>query len=542
MAIDGSTAWEVHTGGSDTNGGGFGGNVATGITNFSATLATSTAPIVTSVSYTFVAGDVNSWLFIKSGTNWTPGWYKITGISGGGAVVDAAVGHAILYRPSMGGTGSFYNTVAGIATVASPTSGTGGVDYCQVDATVALDTNASSATTTLTLSAPGFTPAMVGNVFFLTGTGITPGWYQMTAYSSTTICTIDRSAGATGSAITVNMGGALASPGQAAANWAGNNSIWIKTGTYTITTASTNVSGGCLAPSSAGAIFLLSGFGTVRGDGVSPPTLILNTGVSTATFITPTAAANVKNLILDGHAETTSKGYSGGTANNGSVFQNVKFQNFTSNAFAGGNIFHLAVGCQFTGCTLTSSVTGNFTTFIGCEAYSNTNTPFGGGVCVDCLSYNNSGASTDGFTGGTCVNCVAYNNGRDGFFSVNFIINCHAENNPTVGFNFPNSQVGYSSGCTAFGNGAPSSGAVTPLTFFNIPVTSLSSSPFNSAATGDFSLNNNAGGGAVLRAAAFPGAFPRGLTTGYLDIGAVQHGDVAPASGIPFVGIIDGLL
>jgi predicted transcriptional regulator len=31
-------------------------------------------------SYNFVAGDVGAWVYIASGTNWTPGWYKIARI------------------------------------------------------------------------------------------------------------------------------------------------------------------------------------------------------------------------------------------------------------------------------------------------------------------------------------------------------------------------------------------------------------------------------------------------------------------------------
>jgi hypothetical protein len=51
----------------------------------------------------------------------------------------------------------------------------------------------------------------------------------------------------------------------------------------------------------------------------------------------------------------------------------------------------------------------------------------------------------------------------------------------------------------------------------------LTADPFTNAAGGDFSLNNTAGGGALLRATGYPGVFPGGTTTGYLDIGAAQH-------------------
>jgi hypothetical protein len=54
---------------------------------------------------------------------------------------------------------------------------------------------------------------------------------------------------------------------------------------------------------------------------------------------------------------------------------------------------------------------------------------------------------------------------------------------------------------------------------------SLSADPCTNAAGGDFSLNNTASAGVACRAAGIPGAFPGGNTTGYLDIGAVQHQD-----------------
>jgi hypothetical protein len=57
----------------------------------------------------------------------------------------------------------------------------------------------------------------------------------------------------------------------------------------------------------------------------------------------------------------------------------------------------------------------------------------------------------------------------------------------------------------------------------------LSGDPFTNGASGDFSLDNTAAEGAACRGTGFPGVFPAGLTTGYVDIGAVQHAD--PAGG-----------
>lgn len=60
----------------------------------------------------------------------------------------------------------------------------------------------------------------------------------------------------------------------------------------------------------------------------------------------------------------------------------------------------------------------------------------------------------------------------------------------------------------------------TPYT--NTQDVTCSASPFTDAANADFTLNNTAGGGAALRGTAQPGAMPGLSQTGYLDFGALQ--------------------
>lgn len=128
-----------------------------------------------------------------------------------------------------------------------------------------------------------------------------------------------------------------------------------------------------------------------------------------------------------------------------------------------------------------------------------------------CTSYDNDG---DGFRFAAycrsllCSNCIAVGNGAYGFNRSSasgngnhWLLNCAGYSNTSGNTN------GYTAGAT------------------NIGFVTLSADPFTDAASGDFSLNNTAGGGADLRAAGFPGEFPGGLTTGYLDIGAVQSED-----------------
>lgn len=74
------------------------------------------------------------------------------------------------------------------------------------------------------------------------------------------------------------------------------------------------------------------------------------------------------------------------------------------------------------------------------------------------------------------------------------------------------------------------SGARNNLTAGTHDVT-LTGDPFTNAAAGDFSSNTTAGAGAACRATGYPGVFPGGLTTGYPDIGGVQHADPAGGAG-----------
>lgn len=83
-----------------------------------------------------------------------------------------------------------------------------GTDYSQQNAAQASGTNgACSGGTTFTGS--GFTSVMVGNAIFITGGGLTSGFYFVVGYTSATSITLDSSPG-TGSAANWAIGGAWA--------------------------------------------------------------------------------------------------------------------------------------------------------------------------------------------------------------------------------------------------------------------------------------------------------------------------------------------
>jgi hypothetical protein len=131
-----------------------------------------------------------------------------------------------------------------------------GTDYSQQDAAqLTLSDVACSNTTTVTSATGGFTAAMIGNAFRITGGGSTTGYYWITARASTNSITVDRSpgtvtagSGRVGGACTGDPGnlGAAAVPGNIVylRATAGNAASYPTTGLdYTISAYFTPTSG-----------------------------------------------------------------------------------------------------------------------------------------------------------------------------------------------------------------------------------------------------------------------------------------------------------
>lgn len=70
-----------------------------------------------------------------------------------------------------------------------------------------------------------------------------------------------------------------------------------------------------------------------------------------------------------------------------------------------------------------------------------------------------------------------------------------------------------------------------------MPNVTLTGSPFTSAGSGDFSLNNTAGAGASVRSANPYNSFPTGLTVSYLDGGAVQKSGGSTAATVMTISV-----
>ena len=507
MAFTGGTIWEVQTGGDDANnGGGFDTGVSGFATDGKATSATGNSPVFTSASYNFVAGDVGARIYIKSGTNWIPGFYTITSVASNAATIDATVGAAVL-------AGLTPSTVAGCATTASPTGATWGVDYSvQAASQFTSTTFASGTTTTLTDATNVIGKNWIGNIISITaGTSWT---IQRVAVVSTAaaVATVDKTLGGAGLTLgTGRLGGALASPGKLGALTV-QNVAFLKTGTYLITSATTNISGGCSSFVSYGTIIVGYSINRYFGNTDARP-LIQASGISTFTMW---QYGYPYNINFDG------AGLSSGRGIIYAIAYNCKFSNFTNSALYGSS----AILCEITGCATTVACSSGvflFCVFHGnsfrvsdssslfCIAYANTATPFGT-INIGCISYGNTGASTDGFYYSTSgpqmhVNCIAEANGRYGFVG--------SSGGPYGIQSFLN--------CAAYNNSGGNTAAISPYMLAGF--TTLSGSAFVNAAAQDFRLNNTAGAGALLRQTGYPtGQWPscNASMLSYMDIGAIQ--------------------
>lgn len=412
----------------------------------------------------------------------------------------------------------------------------GGTDYTQQDSPQKSGTDLTMHATTNTKVQPisaGVANADKGNMIQISaGTNWTPGLYEIKNQDGT-YWTLDRSPCAAGEAntATYRMGGAFATIGNVGAFALWEGTVFIK-GNQTITSASTNISGGCLSTSTGLTRFV--GYSSTRTVETTDakPVVTLDSGVANATILaTNDARVIVINLAFNGAGQTASRGIF-----RHRVVYRCDFTNFTNSAVKVNAHTDVApaIFCTATGC---SAATAFSCSTLFCEAWGNTYTAYG--ACrhhIHSLAYGNTGASTDGFT--VCdmmVGCVAVANGRDGIGEewpyAAALINNICESNGRYGWWIQANGVLLNN---AHYNNASGVYNATPLcTVGTIAVTA--GSVFVDAANGNFALNNTASRGALLRAAGFPSTFPAGLTASYRDIGAAQHADPAGGGG-PLVG------
>jgi len=321
-------------------------------------------------------------------------------------------------------------------------------------------------------------------------------------------------------------GAAWATPGYAMSQVTGGDTVYIKQGTYTLTSATQNVSGGAvLVPDDV----IFEGYQTSAGDRAAFATI--SAGAVAPSYIVQLASSGVNSnrnacyaIKVDGNGQSVN-GF-----DNGSGLYNSAL-----------------VNCLADDCTI-GFQTSRYGFTYGCSATNCTSGFYGGGPTIHCFAKNcsNEGFNTvsqnrwtdfqnciasgcgTGFQLGNswpqCVsNCVAYNSTADGFAAIYgdlfYARACIAVNNGGYGFNY-GSGTGQTMlvDCASYGNtsGRKRSTATPDLEIRSIVLTS---DPFTDAANDDFTLNNTAGAGADCRQ--IQASMLAGVNVS-LDIGAIN--------------------
>lgn len=407
-----------------------------------------------------------------------------------------------------------------------------GTDYSQQDAAqVTIDGATVTCTVHTTTTQLNIVGAVVTlwnrNLIKITGGTMTAGTYEVTAVDTpNNRITVDRAAGTAAQTGTGTMGGAKASLGETVplASIIGM-SIWVKSGTYTMTTSTPGPAGPIVCANAA--TIKWEGYQTTRGDRGTKPVISAGavTGISMISPGSTTSGPRIFNMTLDGNNGAANIVFVGGsgsrwmlvncivknattgiTTGSGQVIQ-CWIDNCVSGVVSASILFSRVTGGT-TGVTLASSQNAFFTYVSGCSGDGFLIS--GNGVVTNCVAYNCAG---DGFdcqsnTGGCVVNSIALSNTGFGF------------NNGTAA---ANQAANHFINVAGFGNSALFNTGVLSA---NLDQLTLTGDPFVNAATGDFSLNTTAGAGAVCRAA---GIDPYGQTS-YLDTGVNQHQDPAGGS------------
>jgi len=431
-------------------------------------------------------------------------------------------------------------TVWEVRTTGNDTNGgaysSGGTDWSQQDSPqYSVTDGVTAGTTTITSATAAFGTDVVGNVMYVQGgTGaVVADWYQIISRTNATTIVVDRLTGLTaGTGVTFRIGGALASPAIVAGKAVFYNTIHIKSGTYTCTNTTGNIANSIIKLVASFTYWI--GYGATRGDNGTKP--VISAGVLTSCTLIASGSGQhctFENIECNGENRTSLRGFSFGS---GSIAVRCHARQCTNNGY---NSIAGCVHCSATECSTQPAFIG--TNFTACESYANSVTGFetnAQGVMTNCISRSNTGGTSHGFNmtnvaNQMAVNCTSYANGGNGFNMVgnnSGLINCLSVNSSGWGFSHTGSPLRLAH-CAGHNN---TSGNVTAptATHYNLNFVTLTADPFVNAGSGNFALNNTAGGGAALRALALPATFPAGLTAHYLDIGAAQHQDSGSGGGI----------
>lgn len=377
-----------------------------------------------------------------------------------------------------------------------------------------------------------------GNIINITGgVGCTVQRVQAVSQAAGVV-TFDKSLGVAASVCTGNLGGSLLTMAAVAALVVSENTVHVKAGTYTVT----------VGISTTAVAQTWTGYNATHNDRGTKP--LITTATDGVVLFTLNGAVRhlVSNISFSSTAATRNVGltHAGGAGGDLTVVACV-FDGFTRGIQLASYLQAAVIGSEIKNSYQQGLYTTIGLTLIGCYIHHNSfaggvtgvqnNSGLGTNVDRSIFAYNDTNFSVTmsvsymaSITNSVFANAVAshgvhnYSGTAQAVFNNNVFWGNAAWGlalSSTTSFDI------LALGTNAFGgNGSGDigqSGSATMVTprYEGTRITVVSD-PFTNAAGGDFSLNNVVNGGALLKAAGFPGIFPGGTSTGYPDIGAVQ--------------------
>lgn len=364
--------------------------------------------------------------------------------------------------------------------------GATGVDYSQQAAPEAIYVDlVLDTTTTISSVIRPFTSDDIGNIISFTGgTGFTVGRYYISAVNAG-IATLDRAAGTLSSTGGLaRLGGAIAYPHVFDSASVNGNVLWIRGGTYTLSSATADVVNGRMNFAGLRSVI---GYGTVRGDRQRPIFNVTTTGNTSQILLGVGTEVYIANLEFVG------------TATGFRVMALLGTQSTAENIYASGhgdgiitlNASNIVTNCYIANCStnIAFGASGNHHgTFINCIAENNVIGFQGANMtCISCISLGNSNMGYQDVQG--AYNCVAYNNTNEGFYSGQHSqwINCISSEN---GYGYRSVVSGTNDhyisliNCVSYDNAT----AEVSGPFLLLDNTELMETPFTDPTNGDFGL------------------------------------------------------
>lgn len=306
------------------------------------------------------------------------------------------------------------------------------------------------------------------------------------------------------------IGTPYATPGKAAAvATTAGDIIYVKAGTYTLSTSTPGAGGPVVLTS--GAKVLMEGYSVTPGDKAARPVLSAGVFGSITLFtLSGSSSTNPHRLVCceaDANGQATVVGFS-----LSSERHSLRLCKAVGCATGFLTASTLRATCRH--CVAATCTTGFlYANGVGCTALScGTGYTVNDSTLSHCLAYDCTG---DGFSGarGQITHCTSRDNGGDGFdlIQASECSFCVAENNANYGFRGDNSVSVLNSYARNNTSGESTGIAISEIT-------ALTQDTATNAATDDFSPNDTAGGGAVIRGV---DAYPKALANN-LDAGAMQ--------------------